>query len=839
MIFLTSAALLFLMGPAASAEPTEIYIVPHFHWDLSYKQSEAIYEKMGNGLILDFLNQAEADPDFKFILDQVPLIEKFLEWKPGEVERMKRFIGEGRLEISGAMYVQPDVNLPSGESLIRQVLYGQRWLEETLDTRARYLWNIDSFGRLYQMPQIARGSGLEAAVWSYARTNINMPETTVYDWVSPDGSAVRSQVLYPHYNACEKLGRTNPYDKEREWELVQDMVDTFRAKEDRPRYMALCGSDFMPPAPTITELARDWNANHDDVKLIVAVPADFFEAEAADPAPLPRVEHTDYQVSWNGFFSNIIEDKLKNRVYENLLRQGEAVRTMAALHGLEYPQGKFEKLWIPLLANQFHDLMAGTTIDAGRPKFLKRFEFIGDKLPRLIFEAMNFLAKGMDTAAHAPQTANNALVVFNTLSFARRAVVRLPYASDDPISILDAAGTEITCQKIDDEIVFIADLPAMGWRTYYLAQYAPDTFNPLETNVESNSDSNFAYEPAHGGFRAVFDDQLNLVSLTGADSKDLASSPRPLNTLCLQPDTGDTYSYAPAASDHFEPMPERVCSNFEKFFTAREIVEGPLAVRIKVSGAFGDSAISREAWIYKDLPRIDITTTVDWKEINRDLHAVFPFNVDGVRTDSVPLGFMERGSQTGRFPIQNWTDFGDGDTGLTILTRGLSGLYTRDNMMFLGLVRSVSRIHSTAMLSARSHGRHTLQYALVPRSHALFESADPCGMGQDFNDDVPVAVTGIHGGDIQTEFSLLETSGGVAATALFMDADRIVLRLLETQGKQRIAKIKLNIPEVSSLKQVNFMLENPEEVPFSNQSFEYEFRPQQAQTFLMQSFVSP
>ncbi|HOO56409.1 MAG TPA: glycoside hydrolase family 38 C-terminal domain-containing protein [bacterium] len=833
-LMIISAILAFSINENARSEPVEIYLVPHFHWDFAYKADEKSNLIVGINLIDQYVDLAERDEGFKFIIDQVPMVEQYLKKRKKKAGFLRELIEEGRLEITGAMYLQPDVNIPNGESLIRHILYGQRWIEKNFGCRAKYLWNIDSFGTNYQIPQIAAGAGLEAHVWAYRRTSMNRPEHFAINWKSPDGSGIRSQVLYPHYDACKELGRTKPYDRRKEWEKVESMYKTLREFDERGKYLALCGSDFTPPPGNLSELVRDWNENHDDVKLRMSIPEEYFEAAAGDMKTAQVFENDDYQVNWNGFLSNQIEDKIRNRAYENRIRQGEAVRAVANLYGMEYPQRKFEMLWIKLLMNHFHDFAAGTTADEARVDGEARFEFVKKGSEVLLNEGLDYLVKMIDTAGGAPAGAGSAMVVFNTLSFDREAVITLDDLPAGDFRLLDSDSKEITYQFMGGGVTAVLDLPAMGWKTIYVVPGAPEGFDPVEKITELKKGEKIEFSPAHGGFEISYDGNGNIVSLRTAAGKELVAGGRPLGMICVQPDEGNTYVYKPESHEFMMPVPDRVCSDEYDFGHRLTVYRGPVADRLVVAGVFRNSGIVRDERIYHNLPRVDVVNGIDWHDANFDVHATYPFGEGGWRTDSIPLGFIRR-DVNGRYPLQNWTDYGDGAAGLTFATRGLMDLCHRDNIFYLALLRSISNFKTEIPSeSAKTFGRHTLEYSIRPRDGKLFDAHDPYRAGQDFNDIPPVLGADLHPGRLAPEFSYMQTTDAVAVTAMFMDGGKLVLRALETKGRGGGAKIDIRLPGIKSAESTDLMIENPEKAGVVDSKLGFELRPQQVRTFVLE-----
>ena len=189
-----------------------MYLVPHFHYDVAWIHTEEEEEKRGASLVKQFCDKARSDPQFKFILDPVPLLQAFMRQYPEEVSYLRQLIDGGRCELSGGLYVQPEENLVHGESLVRQVFYGQKWLVETFGRKAKALggWNIDSFGHTMQLPQVLSKGGIKYVVFARPGagdcSNLDF-EHSEFNWSSPDGSVIFTHEMPSYFCVGDKIGR--------------------------------------------------------------------------------------------------------------------------------------------------------------------------------------------------------------------------------------------------------------------------------------------------------------------------------------------------------------------------------------------------------------------------------------------------------------------------------------------------------------------------------------------------------------------------------------------------------------------------------------------------------
>ena len=170
-----------------SAQAT-FYFIPHTHWEGAVFKTRAEYLDMGLPNILRALALLKAHPDYRFTLDQACYVKPFLERYPEAADAFRRFVGEGRLEIVGGTDVMLDVNMPGGESFVRQVLYGKGYFRERLGVDVTVSWQLDTFGHHAQMPQLLRLAGFRS-FWFF-RGVPDWDTPAEFRWEGLDGSRI-------------------------------------------------------------------------------------------------------------------------------------------------------------------------------------------------------------------------------------------------------------------------------------------------------------------------------------------------------------------------------------------------------------------------------------------------------------------------------------------------------------------------------------------------------------------------------------------------------------------------------------------------------------------------
>jgi len=515
-IFL-AASFLVIGAPGVSAKT--LYIVPHFHFDVAWVNTEEQYAARGADLVAAFVDAAVADPDFHFILDQAPLLQAFSEEYPEKVALLQGLIEEGRCQLSGGLYVQPDENLGQGESLVRQALYGQRYLEQVWGTRAEGGWDIDSFGHAMQMPQILSQGGM----WTiaFARRGDMAPDlpNSEFMWVGPDGSNILAHFMPLHYGPAAEVG--DGVDDAAEIDLIFYYLDMFDGTRNM---LALNGNDFSGPLPGVTAAAQSWSASHTD-QAYVSTALDFFNAVRDQWGGL-RLYEGEFQREFTGCYGSRMEIKKRYRAAENLLLNAEKLDAFASMSSPSCRICDIDGAGREIAVNQFHDILPGSAIDAVYDKAHERFDGVELTLEGVLTGALESLAGAIDANPPAAVEALGGriipVILFNTLNWQRREPVRFEVdveSGELPLALYDADGSEIPYQIAATEgsrveILAAVDLPGMGYSTCFVVCNQEPSSSP--TPVEEDLAPDTPVDLPHYGI--VVDAHGDVTSLTDTEN---------------------------------------------------------------------------------------------------------------------------------------------------------------------------------------------------------------------------------------------------------------------------------------------------------------------------------
>lgn len=768
--------------------PGALYMIGNAHldpvwlwtWQEGFQEAKATFRSA-----LDRL--AESD-DFLFTSSSAALYDWIEHNDPAMFEEIKQRVAEGRWEIVGGWWIQPDCNLPGGESFVRQGLYGQRYFQEKLGVTASVGYNVDSFGHAASLPQILRQSGMDAYVFMRPHPHEQRLPSRLFWWESDDGSRVLTFRIPFEYCTWGK-------------ELRQQVERC--AAELRPAVPELMcfygvGNHGGGPTRENIESIRVLSADPAYPRLVFSTPSRYFQAVQGLTSSLPVV-HDELQHHASGCYAAHSGIKRWNRQAENALMAAEKMCSLAnRVTGLPYP-GDFGHAWRGVLFNQFHDILAGTSIE---PAY--------DDARNLYGEALAIAARNQNSAVQSiswqvniePEEGMRPMVVFNPHSWAVCAPVELEVGRlPEGAAVIDAQGNPVPWQPVRslatvasgsrNRICFLADLPAFGYGLYRLVSRPvvsrQSRLSATDTTL-ANSRFEIEFNPETGGLSRLYDKRFDFQWI-----RDEAAQ-----ALVLD-DPSDTWSHGVLHYDH-------VVGQF-KARAVRLIEEGPVKAVIRVDSEYGSSRLTQDFTLYADIDRIDVHVTIDWHERFKVLKLRFPVNLDFVvATYEIPYGVIQRPANGEEEPAQSWVDLsgvgrGNGRRlGLSVLNDGKYSFDVKEHEINLTVLRSPIYAHHVPY-QPRPDGEYTFTdqgtqhftYSLLFHDGS-WEHAGTVQQALELNQPPIAQVESAHAGPLPARASYLSIDPPtVVATAVKRaeDNDDLILRCLETTGSETRATIDL------------------------------------------------
>ena len=702
---------------------------------------------------------------------------------PDMFAEIQEMVKQGRWEIVGGWFLQPDCNIPSGESFMRHTLISQRYFKEKFGVTATTGYNVDSFGHNAGIPKILRAGGMENYVFMRPSLTEQGRTESVFWWESDDGSRVAAFRIPIRYN----LNATSVHQ-------LEQIID--KANAENQDMMAFYGVGNHGGGPTIRML-HSFN-EMDRKELRYETVGAYFDKVRNDDLPTIQGE---LQHHARGCYSAESSIKKGNRKCEENLIAAERLCLMAnRLTGAKYPTKKLKKAWKNVLFNQFHDIMGGCCVktayqDAsylhGEAMSITEQEINvamqniawhidtlqGETLPSYKYDLHN---KGQ-WAIWEHEVLGTPVVVFNIHPWPVRQTVQVyAYAS----KMTDDKGKEIPFQLVRGEhtdgtdkmnSAFIAEVPAMGYRVYRLftEKESTESFQSELQAAETTLENSLIY--------------LELDKTTGdicklVDKKNGNTLiDQPCKAILLDETACDTWA-------HDKKYLGEKCGEFtaSKF----ELTElGPVRASIRVTAVHENSSIQRTYTVTAGSDQVQVSAKIEFREKHKTLKFTFPMAEETV-TAQIPFGTVTRQGYTGEESCQKW--FASGN--LCVANDCKYGYDTCDGQMRLTVLRSA--IYADHFAQRDEHnvhmeqGIHEFTYSLYP---ACGNSGNERKAAQ-LNFGLRRVMGSFHKG------SLPENQGCVScdcenvmisAIKQGEDGNGTVLRLYELEGKDTAAQITM------------------------------------------------
>ena len=844
---------LTLSAAETTSPPTEnrarpiLWILPHTHWEGAVFKSREDYLEMGLPHILSALRLLKQYPDYRFTLDQVAYYRPFLERYPEEAADFKKFVAEGRLQIVGGMDVMPDDNMPSGESFVRQILYGKGYTRDALGVDVKTSWMLDTFGHNAQLPQLLRLAGFDS-FWYFRGVEDASTAPVQSLWQGLDGTVIRAiKPPFVFYEPPRDLGHFADFMEKR----YHSLTPFSRGATDR---VDLDGADVSDPELYVPALVEQFNRQpNTPIVLHYGTPRDF-EAAVAKQTELP-VFKGERNPIYQGSYSTRIELKQRMRETERLLTTAEKFGALADLFGYRSDDQTLWKAWEPALFNGTHDLASGVMTDYVYDDTVQSYDF-SQRLGREAMETrLANISEHVDTRGEGA-----AFTVFNTLGWVRSDVaeedVGFTGTGVKDFEVLDSTGKTVASQIVEMDkyadggfrhvkFVFVArDVPAMGYAVYHVvSRQTKGTAKAAESLATGDVIENANY-------RASFD--LNSGSLVGLRIKQPSweALSGPSNVVAEDQDNGDfwelNHNLDGSQSDMMKvPVmaPQRGVAKFsdESGGIPGVITHGPVFSEFQITHGFGKNTFATRVRIYNDLPRMDFTTQI----LNQDQHVryrvAFPTTMkDGRNFQEIPFGAIER-PQNAEFPAQNWMDYSDGQHGIALINRGLPGNNVAGGTLLLSLLRSVRIQAYNTVGGFEGQGsdsglelgkQFSFQYALLPHS-GDWRQAEIYRAGLEFNNPLVIHKDVPHAGNLPAEWGLVEVSpANVVMSALKPSKDEtMVIRVYEASGQATKGAMIQFHAKVLAASESNLLEDAGSQLEVKADTIRFDLRPFEIKTF--------
>lgn len=763
-----------------------------WQWQEGFQEAKATFRSA-----LDRL--AEYD-DFVFTSSSAAMYEWIERNEPGMFEEIRARVAEGRWVLCGGWWLQPDCNLPSGESFVRQGLYGQRYFLDKFGTSATVGYNPDSFGHHGMLPQILKKSGMDAYVFMRPQPHEKELPGRLFRWQSDDGSEV--------------LAFRIPFEYTRGGGALDDHIARCAAEGPQSFDHVMCfygvGNHGGGPTKANIESIQSASGKNGMPELVFSDPVRFF-AEVDPQWPLPVV-HDELQMHAVGCYSVHSGIKRWNREAENRLLVAEKFAAVAKDVAAQPYPADFGDAWKQVLFNQFHDILAGTSIE---PAYDDAREMHG--------YAMTIAASGLNYALQAlswrigitAEDGMTPIVVFNPNAWPVRANAELQFGHPGQVGqstlrgdeiLLDDEGRRVPMQVVQSQaatrfrqrISFMADLPALGYRVYRVVADAAAPALPPAAMAEAGGSGAVAVvendryrlriDPATGWIASLFDKTAGVEAFSGPAAKPVVLR-----------DRSDTWGHGVTRYDEEIGV-----------FTAtsvRLVEHGPVKSVLRVVSEYGQSTLTQDFIVRAGDAVIEVAVKVDWRERFQLLKLRYPVNAaDPVATYEIPYGHIVRETSGDEEPGQNWVDVsgiapiagrpegqGDGGSayGVSLLNDGKYAFDVNGSTISMTVLRSPAYAHHDPFVidedrdyAIIDQGIQRFSYALLPHQ-GTWKEAGTVRRAAELNQRAIPLVETYHDGPLPLAASFLDVNHDaviVAAIKKAEDGDDLIVRCYESLG---------------------------------------------------------
>jgi alpha-mannosidase len=712
---------------------------------------------------------------------------------PDLFREIQQRVKEGRWEIVGGMWVEPDLNLPSGESLVRQVLTGKRYFQRKFGVDVKIGWNPDSFGYNWQLPQIYKKCGMDY----FVTQKIGWNDTTKFPhklfwWEAPDGSRILTYFPHDYANGIEPP------------RMAEDLAEFAPAMGDEILHLYGVGDHGGGPTRTMLDTAlRFQTPGVVFPKVRFGTAAGFFDELQKRLAGLnvPVWRDELYFEYHRGVQTTQAETKKRIRRSEELLLNAERFSSLATLFQGAYPQTTLDQAWKRLLFDQFHDIMPGSGIARNYEDARLNLEDVGRMGGEALHGALDSIAARADTSGPGVP-----VVVFNPMAWPRRETIEVEAQLPAPtaeVAVTDAAGNPVASQVLARDgatnrvrVLIEADAPALGYKTFYVgggASVARGEAVQATADTLENEFLRVRVDRGSGCIVSLFDKRSGTEALAPAETDTGGPKDRVCGNL-LQ-----TFVDKPKEYDAWN-----IDADFEKqhwdLAQADEVKlaeSGPLRAVIRVKNHFQNSSFVQDITLYAGAPRVDVKMQAEWHEKHILLKVAFPLSAHSERaTFEIPYGSIERPTtrhtpaERAKFevPALQWADISDASHGLSLLNDCKYGYDAKGNVLRLSLLRSPEWPDPHA-----DEGHHEFTYSLYPHAGGWRE-AGTVRRGYELNYPLLPLAAAKHQGALPAEHSFLEIAEDnavVTAVKKAEDDNALIVRFYEWAGRKGDVHVRL------------------------------------------------
>jgi alpha-mannosidase len=706
LVFIFAGLVSIAQAQAPQPKDYTAHVVGYAHMDMAWlwRWEESIHDIMYN----TFRNQLELMdrfPDYTYAQDQAVVLDMMEHYYPDIFKGIVQKAKTGNFIPVSSSWVQMDENMPDGESLVRQFLYGQKYSRDKFGHYVRVAWQPDIFGHPYSMPQIARKAGIELYLFNRPHDPSRPP---IIWWQGLDGSRVLGYTTPGEY--------TQPMDHEHT--TVLGMKNADRAGVKNILVLYGMGDHGGGPNPEDVSGIAKLNASPSDVRVKTTNVADYLDLLLTEKKDFPVVDR-ELNFVFPGCYTTQVDMKRHNRQAEQLLLNAEKMSELAVFFDYRdyYPNRDITEAWKIALLDQAHDLAAGSGIGPIYADAARQYQEVFERGQRALNFSLQNLGLQLDTrgegvpvVVYNPQSWDRSdLVIAEVSAFALPSRLVAVHGEEAlPVQVLKPV-TKVGARETAT-VAFVAQkVPQMGLKLYRLV---PETSgrklaaSSLQVGAKpqpylENEFFHVELNPETGYIARLYDKQNKREAFRGEG-----------NFLVALEDTAER---AKETSSEYAGPAWDIGLTGKKWDIGKaagiEIIEqGPARATVRVVHRFRDSEFIQDISLIAGVPRVDVEISMDWHERCAFLKAGFPVNVSSTKVAAeIPYGVIERQQTGNEMVMGKWVDISEANYGIAILNNGRNGFDAKDNLIRLSVIRGPWGPDPRA-----DEGEHSFGYSIYP-----------------------------------------------------------------------------------------------------------------------------
>lgn len=792
------------LGELPDYHPGKVIMCGHSHIDVAWLWTVKESERKAVRTFANTLELMDEYPEYKFAQSQAVLYDMVKKYAPDIFSRIKEKVKSGQWEIMGNAWVEADTNIASGESLIRQLLYGREFFVREFGIDSDTYWLPDCFGFTWALPQIIKKSGMKNFITAKLCANdTNAFLHSMFKWRSHSGDDVTAYFTRVSYQGEYDVGRVFECRNGNKQSSIADIS------------FGMFGYGDGGSGSTTDMLERA-----EALKNIPGVPEtvnssahEFFDEIGKKADEFPVYDGELYFENHRGTFTSQAFVKKNNRRGEFALRNAEILSSAAELMGKsDYDGAELERLWKILLVNQFHDILPGSSIHEVYENAREDYAELNRGLEKLINEKLNVLFSERDQEAFT-------VVNYLNVPYAGEVKIKLP----EGYNSVEYADEQIPCAKLSDKtgdyISFVAEkIPSLSGRTYRFSksEHPTQPCVKAEKNLLENNILRVEFDN-NGEITSVFDKENDREVLAAVG-----------NTLCIYQDKPIHESAWNLEFDYrMTPYPLKTAESVEV------VRSDSVAGELKILRKFNKSTVTQYISLKKDSRQIDFRTAVDWHEREKVLKVNFPVGVRSCSsTSEIAHGSIQRPTHyntsydLAKFEtcMHKWVDLSESGYGVSVLNDCKYGFSVHENNIDITLMRAPICPDPTGDI-----GYNEFTYSLVPHA-GTWQEAGISELAYALNNPPAVVYSAVGSHDGEQLISVKRKGVVLDAFKKAQNNDGYILRVFEAYSSRGKCEIDF-CKAIESVTECNLMEKDGEALSHCEKAFVFDIKPNEVRTF--------